>query len=90
MSRIQGILAGSLGASILLTNWIFVVYMSRQYDPSSIGLWGPFRSHAALAAAALMIIGTCASLYAAKKQSKGWLVIAALNFVTYILELSAS
>jgi hypothetical protein len=90
MNKRLAIFAGLLSIFTLGTNWAFMVYMSRQYNPGAIKIWEPFRSHPTASLGIWMVMGVCSGVYAGIKHSRYWFAVAGLNLVTYVLELCVS
>ena len=61
---IIGRLSGIASLLALLINWGWVVFLSRQYDPASIRIWGPLDTHPAAVLAVVMIAGAAFGIFA--------------------------
>ena len=88
--RVVGWTAGLLSAASLVANWGTVFYFSMQYDPGSIQLWGPLDSHPAVVFGIVMVLGATTGIIAGTKHSKAWFLLAALNIITFTMELMVS
>jgi hypothetical protein len=90
VSRRVAAIAGGISVVTLGVNWGVVAYMSLQYNPGSIRLWEPFKSHPAASFGLCMAIGICSGVYAGLRHSRIWFLAAGLNLASYLLELAAS
>jgi len=84
---------GAVSVATLLANWGTIAYIT-YYETTphyvrDLHVWYPWDRYPIPTITTIMVIGVVSGLAAAIKGSKGWLIIAAFNLGSFVLELGA-
>ena len=79
---------GVTSAFALLLNWSAMVYFSTPYG--SHHFWPLIEEHSIIKFGGLMMVGAASGVIAAMRHSLAWLIPAALNVISYVMELMVS